>query len=229
VASDKQKTSGKGFVPPAHAYFVLLASLLLLWLMSPLLAMLEVHILGSAVFISLTLMAATYAMKDQGKSFVLIIVLGIVLALFVWADFAGGAGTLWIQIGGSLAALLFFGVVAYELLLDILAKEARVDANLISGAIAVYLLVAVCFSFVYQLIYTLDPHSFKGLMGGTQVHTEFTYFSFVTLTTLGYGDITPLTRVGGSFATLEAIIGQLYLTVLVARLVGMHISQGPKD
>jgi voltage-gated potassium channel Kch len=51
----------------------------------------------------------------------------------------------------------------------------------------------------------------------------------VTLTTLGYGDITPLTRVGGSFATMEAVVGQLYLTILVARLVGMHISQRSEE
>ena len=58
--------------------------------------------------------------------------------------------------------------------------------------------------------------------------THLLYFSFVTLTTLGYGDITPLTPVSGNFAILEATVGQLYLTVLVARLVGMHISQGPE-
>jgi hypothetical protein len=53
----------------------------------------------------------------------------------------------------------------------------------------------------------------------------FFYYSFVTITTLGYGDITPVTDVAKSFSFLEAVVGQIYLVVLVARLVGIHIAQ----
>ena len=54
--------------------------------------------------------------------------------------------------------------------------------------------------------------------------SSFVYYSFVTLTTLGYGDITPLTREAGMFAYTEAMIGQLYLAILVARLIGMYVT-----
>ncbi len=213
--------------PPAHAYSILLAALVALWMVAPFLPMVNLEAIGSAFFITVTLVAASYAMSDQGKSFVVIIVLGVALGIMVWLD-VGVASTHWITVATQAMGLLFFGVVAYELLVDILSKESRVDANLIAGAVAVYLLIGVCFSFIYDLMFSLDPGSFRGIAENAPAHPTFTYFSFVTITTLGYGDITPLTRIGGAFATLEAIIGQLYLTVLVARLVGMHISQGPQ-
>ena len=78
-----------------------------------------------------------------------------------------------------------------------------------------------------------QPGSFSGL--GQQGHAlswRFLYFSFVTLTTLGYGDITPVHPLARSMATIEALTGQLYIAVLVARLIGLHIiqcRQGPAD
>jgi voltage-gated potassium channel len=59
--------------------------------------------------------------------------------------------------------------------------------------------------------------------------SHFSYYSFVTLTTLGYGDITPLTPVARSLSLLEAITGQLYIAILIARLVGIHIAQSMKS
>lgn len=228
MGRDGKKTHDRLLKSPAHAYFALLIALLGLWLVSPLMDMLHAQRFSSAFFISVTMIAACYAMSDQGKSFILVVVLGVALGAMLWLDLAGHMGR-WGDVATQITALLFFAVVAYELLVDILAKESRVDSNLIAGAISVYLLIGVCFSFVYEIVFTLNPESFKGVVEGPMRHTTFTYFSFVTMTTLGYGDITPLTKIGGTFATLEAIIGQLYLTVLVARLVGMHISQGPRS
>lgn len=224
MGRNRKTTHGRLLQPPAHSYSMLLIALLGLWLVSPLMDFLHAQQFSSAFFISVTMIAACYAMSDQGKSFVLVVVLGIALGVMVWIDLPGREG-MWGDVATQTVALVFFGVVAYELLVDILSKESKVDSNLIAGAIAVYLLIGVCFSFVYELTFTLNPESFKGVGGSASVHTTFTYFSFVTMTTLGYGDITPLTKIGGTFATLQAIIGQLYLTVLVARLVGMHISQ----
>ena len=76
---------------------------------------------------------------------------------------------------------------------------------------------------------TLQPGSFsmaQGQSGKTQI--EFTYYSFVTLTTLGYGDITPLSSRVKVLSMLEAVVGQIYLVVLVARLVGLHISHSSR-
>ena len=76
----------------------------------------------------------------------------------------------------------------------------------------------------YIVIDILDPTAFEQLaVSAWAGGTDYVYFSFVTLTTLGYGDITPLTPVAQTLAWLEAVVGQLYLAILVARLVGLHI------
>lgn len=74
---------------------------------------------------------------------------------------------------------------------------------------------------------TFQPGSFQ-MPQGTINQATFTYYSYVTLTTLGYGDITPISTPARSLALLEAMMGQLYLAVLIARLVGIHIAQSSR-
>jgi len=81
-------------------------------------------------------------------------------------------------------------------------------------------------AFVYSVLESIHPGSFATgegqIEGGRRLYI---YYSFVTITTLGYGDITPTTDLASTFSFLEAVIGQLYLAVLIARLVGVHIAQ----
>jgi hypothetical protein len=93
-----------------------------------------------------------------------------------------------------------------------------------------YLVMGLLWSFIYTLLFAVDPESIRlasvvhSEEGGRNVFSEMYYFSFVTLTTLGYGDILPVSRLARSLATMEAIVGQLYLAVVVASLVGIQIS-----
>jgi hypothetical protein len=81
--------------------------------------------------------------------------------------------------------------------------------------------------FLYHLTEFIHPNSFSMAADlATESRKALFYYSFVTLTTLGYGDITPISHPAKSLAMLEAIVGQMYIAVLIARLVGMHISQG---
>ena len=100
--------------------------------------------------------------------------------------------------------------------------------NVIYAAIAVYLFIAFMWAFLFLLVEKLQPGSIT--LGGTEESTfHFFYYSFVTITTLGYGDITPTSEIARSLALLEAVIGQIYLVVLVARLVGIHIAQSSRS
>jgi hypothetical protein len=85
--------------------------------------------------------------------------------------------------------------------------------------------MALMWTFVFVVVETLHPGSFNLPEGGEEATRYFLYYSFVTLTTLGYGDITPVTGLARSLSILEAVIGQLYLVVQVAWLVGVHVSQ----
>ena len=111
-------------------------------------------------------------------------------------------------------------------ILSFIFKEREVNANIIYASIVAYLLLAIMWIFIFKVIETLQPGSF--FMPEHILDKEgniFTYYSFVTITTLGYGDITPVKDVARAFAALEAVIGQIYLVVLVARLVGLNIAQ----
>lgn len=100
-------------------------------------------------------------------------------------------------------------------------SDGPVTIHRIFGAIVVYLLIALVFAILYQTVYLIRGEaSFKGLASADR--KEFTYFSFTTLTTVGYGDISPALPVNRSLANLEALIGQLYPAILIARLVSLE-------
>ncbi|MCH8073099.1 MAG: two pore domain potassium channel family protein [Proteobacteria bacterium] len=101
-----------------------------------------------------------------------------------------------------------------------------ISLNRIVGAVCVYLLLGVMWSIAYSVLEYSQPGSFKGLteLASPAWNPDWIYFSFVTITTLGYGDITPLTQTARSLTFSEAIVGQFYIAVLVAGLVSAYIS-----
>lgn len=132
-----------------------------------------------------------------------------------------------VHAGAWLVSLLFLVQTTWALLRDV-AAEGKVDANRIWGAVCVYILMALCFAKAYALLEWIHPGSLElrghGTSGAAASMSLMLYYSFVTITTLGYGDVLPMTPVARLFAGAEALMGQLYLTVVVARLVGLHIS-----
>ena len=102
------------------------------------------------------------------------------------------------------------------------------DANSLTGAVCVYLLLGLIWALIYEMLAYLWPAgSFQGLsMQGDGIHIDnFLYFSFVTLTTAGYGDITPLNPIIRTLAYLEMITGQFYMAILVSGLVAHFMGQ----
>jgi hypothetical protein len=107
-----------------------------------------------------------------------------------------------------------------------LLVSSSIDVNKIIGAICIYLLLGLNWAFLYLFINMAIPDSFNGLSStniGTQL-PELVYYSFVTITTLGYGDLTPVKPLARTVAFLEGFVGQFYVAVLVAWLVGMYLS-----
>lgn len=94
------------------------------------------------------------------------------------------------------------------------------------GAIALYLLLGVIWASAYALVSVTVPDAFAGRLPARATMFDWGYFSLVTLTTVGYGDITPVAHVARSLAALEALIGQLYPAIIIARLVSAHDSAG---
>jgi voltage-gated potassium channel Kch len=120
--------------------------------------------------------------------------------------------------GPALLGAASLGVAA--LLIVVVLGEGRVDAERICAALCVYLLAGIAFGGLYAALESSAPGSLRG--APTFALGDAVYFSFVTLATLGYGDITPAASAARALAVLEAVFGQLYLAVLIARLVGLY-------
>jgi hypothetical protein len=130
-------------------------------------------------------------------------------------------------------AILYIFSAAVIILRDVFS--GRVNANRICGAICFYSMIGMCFGMFFFALDMHDTTSFKiehfyndtpkaGLpISVHDRYTLFNYYSFCTLTTLGYGDITPISQPARTFSWMEAMFGQLYLSILVARLVGLHL------
>lgn len=129
----------------------------------------------------------------------------------------------------TIAVQLFLLAVMVVVFVNVVTSR-RVTADAIFGSIAVYLLFGIVMAMTFQLVDALTPGAVISGMaeqasGQGDRFYDFVYFSFVTLTSVGYGDHAPLTSAARSIALFEGIVGQLYVAILVARLVGIHIAQ----
>ncbi len=137
-----------------------------------------------------------------------------------------------------LTAISMIGVMmAYTAgyLLNHIVRRKEVTANTISAALCAYLMIGYVWAFMYSILETLAPGSFNFNVALFDISADkqhvfwqlyyFMYYSFTSLTTLGLGDIVPATPLARGLTALEAMIGQIYLVVLVSRLVGLHITQ----
>ena len=136
----------------------------------------------------------------------------------------------WAPYINLIVALLFYlftTVIAFRSLLT----GNRINLNMIMGSICVYILVGISWSIFYFFVSVIHPGAFNGVtvIGAKQQFYDLLYYSFVTLSTLGYGDITPVTPIARTLAYIEALFGQFYIAILVASFVGMHISRSSKE
>ncbi len=126
----------------------------------------------------------------------------------------------------ALSSLVAIGLLM-SLVLTRLMAPGLITFDRIQGAVAVYLLIGFMWAQVYSFLQILVPGAFKlpsGIAGESARSWTFLYFSFITLTTVGYGDILPVHPVARSLAMVEALMGQLYPAITIAGLVALHIS-----
>ena len=194
--------------------------------------------LCSALLISFVLLAGVFAVHDspllrRGVVAAMVIVLGL-----RWLAHTHG------QPHGGLVALAHLGISVYMLLLGgicvtaVLRRE-QITRDTVLGAVCGYILIAYAFTFGYAFLEDIRPGSFSSTAMSQDWNLaeighgvpELLYYSFLTLTTVGYGDIIPSNGAARTLAILEMLIGQLYLAAFVARLVGVMaaVQPGPRD
>lgn len=138
-------------------------------------------------------------------------------------------------IGSVVCTILFISITAGAILYDVVIR-ARVTLETLRGVICAYFMLAFGFAYAYYLIIFLNPDAFSFHPGEivpneprTMYLAELIYFSFVTLLTIGYGDIVAVSDMAQTAAVLEGIIGQFYVAILVARLVSVYTFYGDRE
>jgi hypothetical protein len=210
----------------------LLISLLLLLVVLP---FFEAPLLADILF-SLVLLLGVYANIPSRRVFAVCLLLAGLSVAVGGAQYFIDAKVL--RLIGSGLDIAFLTITGGIILTAVL-QARRVTVETVAGGICVYLLIGILWALVFTLLLIASPGSFAG--GGLSIQEgapifshraqlqSLLYYSFVTLTTLGYGDITPMTPPARSLAALEAVIGQLYIAVLIARLVGLSIAHSGQE
>ena len=216
-------------------FYTLLLALALLLFATPLLHIFTpsespaLSRIGIAVLYVIVLLSALYAVaRTKVLAIIVITLLVPVLALEATHVVTENRTALLVS---YLLSIVFLGLVI-GFILRFLFTTDIVTGNIICAAICVYLLFGLLSALVFSSIEIVQPGSFGTPPGSEDAiirfeaehSTDALYFSFVTLTTLGYGDITPQLPAAKMLVAFEAVFGQLFLAVLVARLVGMHIA-----
>ena len=215
--------------PRSHLW--LLISLLIIFTVSPFVIPYYYGPVVLDLIAAIVLVSATYAVSGRRSFFIFAIsVSTISVALTFWL---AAAPSHWLIIlsHGSLVIVISFFAVA---ILTYVLGSGRVTSDKIYGAICAYLLFGYAWTFAYSVIEEVQPGSFTSLTT-IDAHDivsrvmQMRYFSFVSLTSVGYGDIVPHTQLARTMALLEAMLGQFYLVALIGRLVGLHIVHGNSE
>jgi len=203
-------------------FLFLLISLLILFVLSPFLeGFIGMRLLMNA-FVTFILISGVYAVSEKKSVF-------IVASAFALPAFAGGWSVHFMespcfQVMGKVSGALFFAYMAITLM-SYLFRSKDITSDTIIGAICAYFLIGLMWAYIFATLEIFQPGTFHISQGGSLGTQSFMYYSFVTLTTLGYGDIITLTSQARSLSLLEAVFGQIYLAVVIARLVGIQITQ----
>ena len=206
-----------------NRFLIMLIALSGLILFNPLIDnVVNIHFMVG-IFISLLFLSCIFAVSFKKHHPIIAALLALPTFAIMWTSH-------FVDIGGFEHVKNLFGML-FMLYLTILFlehffRQDEINREVIFGALVVYLLMGLMWGYGYTLLEHLLPGSFTHPASLSELDLDaFDYFSFVTMTTLGYGDITPASDSARAMVMIQAVSGQVYLAVLVARLVGLNIAQ----
>ena len=205
-----------------HLSFLLI-SLVALILAYPFLIVNDTRYIFLVIISTIVLFLAIYATSYDRKHFIRGLILGVPAVLVNISTVFFKIPILYLL--AIILYIIFYGFTVVTLLSHVIGSK-KVDSEIIFGAICAYLLIGFMWGGIYLLIEVVSPNSFfidaAHNIDNKTNYADFLYFSFVTLATLGYGDISPVTPLARNISVIEGIIGVFYLAILVARLVSLY-------
>ena len=209
-------------IPPIRSSpsLLLLISLVALVLVAPQVRGRALPAYVVTILLALVLLSALRATADTRRLRAIGTVLGLVwITLNVWST------TMALPIAERGSQLVFIGFSSFTIILLIrrIVNAEAVNFEIVCASPSVYLLIAIAWAVSYDMIESISPGAFRTAHEGVELgFSGFLYFSLTTITTLGYGDITPVRPTAGIWATLEAATGIFFMAILVARLVSLY-------
>lgn len=195
--------------------------LLTIFVMPPLLANVAGRRLSGDIAFALLLLSGVLALADRGRVRAVMLAVALVSVAVDLGSWIVPVPQALVQATGLAALLLLLAVVLFHTL-----RDGPITLHRVQGGVAAYLLLGVAWAQAYSLVALLRPGAFSGATAASDGPRAFLYFSFVTLTTVGYGDVLPVHPAARSLAMLEAVTGPLYLAILLARLVSLAVAPG---
>jgi hypothetical protein len=177
----------------------------------------------------LTLVAGIYAVSTIRKHVVVVAVISTVQVLAAAINLKTGLILL-----DVIAAALFaiFYIYVLVIVLAYVIEGAEVTNDKILGVVSIYFLIGFTWASLYRIVFSLQPEAFSAsdtfLASTGRWQPDFVYFSFITLLTVGYGDVRPISGIARSLAMLEGIVGVLYIGVFISRLLSLYKPQPKK-
>jgi hypothetical protein len=213
-------------------FLALLLSLLILFLLSPFTGMGFLIRAGVVIAAAAVVFSTLRLVAMRRRWLVLAVVLGLSGTLLKISSALWEVEMLYVM---SELLLLVFYLLLSAMILTHVVRSPRVSMDNVMGAACVYLVMGFIWAKLFILVEWFQPGSFtlaplisEG-SGGAQLSTpeagQLTYLSFITLTTVGYGDLTPIKPAARMLAMLEGLAGQLYVAIMIARLVALQVSQ----
>ncbi|HSR13569.1 MAG TPA: potassium channel family protein [Thermodesulfobacteriota bacterium] len=179
------------------------------------------------IFFSFIVLACVYSVSKTRRTFWAALVLGFPAVGSVWLGVLLEKEEGW-QIAGGLFQIVFWSYILVVILSHLL-QAREVTADTITGAACAYFLIGLAWSYVYFVLESFSPGSFTfAREDESAVLNIFIYFSFITLATVGYGDVTPVSSPARSLVVLEAVLGQLFVAITISMLVGSYLSRSRK-
>ena len=183
------------------------------------------HLAG--IFFLLLLVAGVAAVSRRRWQMVVMLTVVVAAAVVELADRL--VPSTYTAIWADVASLAILGLFAVVVIAQVF-RGGPVTSDRILGAVAAYLLFGLTWASAYHLVAAVVPEAFAGAVPKScEPLSSWIYYSFVTLTTVGYGDITPVALTARSLAILEALTGQLYPAILLARLVSLELLSRPES
>jgi len=182
------------------------------------------RVAGRAV-LSLVIISGVVATLEDRRILVLTVALAIGSVWLGWANFE--ENNLYLHLVNDVYSLLFVALLAALILRQVL-RPGPITSRRVQGSVAVYLLFGILWAIGYEVVELVEPGCFAFPQKSGATLPQLAYFSFTTLTTLGFGDIVPLRPIARSLVMLEALVGQLFPVILIAGLVTLEIEHRGK-